>query len=130
MTIERPLMRSLCDEVMKTGDILACYVINQGGELLAANYGMVPVDDALKKDFSEVAATIWGGLMRVTGLAGRLEMVSAIYENMKIIGLPVQGTNVALLLTVDVKIDSYALKGRLNDFLKYWLMVNHYVESP
>jgi hypothetical protein len=127
MPPQRPIFQTLCDEIMNMGDLLACYVINQKGELLGANYGQVPVDDALKHDFSQVAAIVWGGLQRVTNLGGSIKMVSAIFENFKILGIPVEGTNVALLLTVDVKLDSVVLRDRIGDFMKYWLKANHYV---
>ena len=110
------------------GDILACYALNKDGRLLGASYGEIHVDEELKADFSHVASVIWGGLDKVTNLGGPLKMVSAIFENFKILGLPIQGTNIALLLTVDVKLDSYVLQGRVLDFVSYWLKVNHYVE--
>ena len=121
-------LKTVSDELMTVGDIMACAVINQRGELLGVNYGQVPVDDELKKYFSQMAGTIWGGLNRASSFAGPLTMVSAVFQNFKIIGLPIEGTNIALLLTVDVKLDSYILRDRVLDFMKYWLRANGYVK--
>jgi len=123
-----PSLQALCDEMMNMGDLLACYIINQSGVLLGANYGQIPLDDDLKNDFSQIAASIWSGLQRVSNVGGPLKMVSAIFENFKIIGLPIEGTNIGVLLTVEVKLDSYVLAARINDYMKYWLKSNKFVE--
>ena len=122
----KPTIQDMCNEIMNMGDVLACYAVNMEGKLLGANYGQIEVDDDLKKEFSGLAAGIWSGLNRVSGIGGRLKMVSAIFENFKILGLPLEGTNSALLLTVDAKLDSYILAERVNDFVSYWLKVNRY----
>jgi len=124
---QKPTIQDLCDEIQKMGDILACYAVNKDGKLLGANYGLVEVDDELKREFSNLAAGVWSSLDRVTGIGGRIKMVSAIFENFKILGLPVEGTNVAILLTIETKLDSYVLADRVNEFVEYWLNVNHYV---
>ena len=124
----KPTIQDLCDEIQRMGDILACYAVNKEGKLLGANYGLVEVDDELKKEFSDLAASVWSSLDRVTVIGGRIKMVSAIFENFKILGLPVEGTNTALLLTIETKLDSFVLAARVNEFVGYWLKVNHYVE--
>ena len=128
MPTQKPTIQDLCDEIQKMGDILACYAVNKQGKLLGANYGLVEVDDELKKDFANLAAGVWSSLERVTGIGGRITMVSAIFENFKILGLPVEGTNTAILLTIDTKLDSFVMAARINEFVAYWLKVNHYVD--
>ena len=129
MPSQKPTIQDLCDEIQKMGDILACYAVNKEGKLLGANYGLVEVDDGLKLEFSNLAAGVWSSLDRVTSIGGRIKMVSAIFENFKILGLPVEGTNTALLLTIETKLDSFILAARINEFVDYWLKVNHYVEQ-
>lgn len=121
-------IQNMCDEIQNMGDILACYAVNMDGKLLGANYGLIELDDELKAEFSGLAAQVWTSLDRVTSVGGRIKMVSAIFENFKILGLPVEGTNIALLLTIDVKLDSYVVAARINEFVAYWLKVNHYIE--
>jgi|GEM_PF-727389 hypothetical protein len=117
----------MCDELQKMGDILACYAVNKDGRLLGASYGEMKLDEKLKADLSHIASDVWVGLERITNL-GLLRSVEVIYENFKILGLAIQRTNVAILLTVEVKLDSYVLKERVLDFVSYWLKVNHYIE--
>ena len=129
VSTQKPTIQTLCDEIQKMGDILACYAVNREGKLLGANYGQIEVDEELKTNFATLAAGVWSSLDRVTGIGGRINMVAAIFENFKILGLPVEGTNTAILLTVDTKLDSYVMAARVNEFVAYWLKVNHYVEK-
>jgi hypothetical protein len=88
----------------------------------------IEVDEDLKGEFSTIAAGIWAALDKLTNIGGAIRMVSAIFENFKVLGLPVKGTNTAILVTVDVKLDSYVLAERVNEFVSYWLKVNHYIK--
>ena len=108
-------------------DVAACYALDRNGRLLGANYGKIIVDEKLKADFSEVASVVWGSLKRVTNLGGPIRRVVATFENLKIVGLPIEGTHLALLLTVEVKIDSDVLVDRVRGFASQWLKVNDYV---
>lgn len=127
MPSQKPTLQEMCDELQKMGDILACYAVNKDGRLLGASYGEMKLDEKLKADLSHIASGVWVGLERITNL-GLLRSVEVIYENFKILGLAIQRTNVAILLTVEVKLDSYVLKERVLDFVSYWLKVNHYIE--
>jgi hypothetical protein len=119
----------MCDELKQVGDILACYVISNEGKLLGASYGKwLPLDEALKKDFSEIAAVVWGALERVTSIGGSLETAAISFENFKIVGFPIQKTDMAILLTVEEKVDSDALKSRVQDSVSYWLKTNHWID--
>src|SRR5579863_4123558 len=91
-------LQDMCDEIGKMGDILACYTINKDGKLLAANYGPIVMDDKLRQDFNQLAAGVWAGLERVTTIGGEIRVVSIEYENFRILGFPVRGSNVAILL--------------------------------
>jgi len=118
----------MCDEVKLMGDILACYAISKEGSLLGASYGTwLPLDKKLKADFADLASVIWKALDRVTSVGGALEKVAITFDNFKIVGFPIEGTNMALLLTVEQKVDSEALKTRVHDFVSYWLKVNNWV---
>ncbi len=128
MTEPKPTIQDLCDEIQKMGDVLACYAVNKEGKLLGASYGEFQLDDDLREEFSHIASGVWTGLGRVTNLGGPLQMVSATYKNFKILGLPIKGTNMAILLTIETKLDSYRSAERTNDFVAYWLKVNHYTE--
>ena len=121
-------IQDLCDEIQEMGDVMACYAVSKEGKLLGANYGQIEVDESLKSEFSNLAAQMWKSLDKVTPIGGQIRMVSAIFENFKILGLPVKGTNTAILVTVDTKLDSYVLADRVNQFVEYWLKVNRYVE--
>jgi hypothetical protein len=121
----------MCDELkqMEMGDILACYAISKEGTLLGASYGeWLPKDEELKADFSRIVSVVWGGLDRATTIGGPLEKAEITYGNFKLVGFPVVGTNMALLLTVEVKFDSEILRSRVHNFVAYWLKVNHWVE--
>ena len=123
-------LQSLCDEVkkMEMGDIMACYAVSKDGVLLGASYGeWLPKDQQLKDDFSRVVSTVWAGLDRATGIGGPLGKAVIAYENFKLVGFPMEGTNMAILLTVEIKLDSDVLRGRVHDFVSYWLKVNHWV---
>jgi len=118
----------MCDEIQKMGDILACYTINKDGKLLGASYGPIVDDEKLKQDFNHLAAGVWADLDRVTTIGGDLLLVSITYENFKVIGFPIKGTNTAVLFTVEVKFYEHILEERIKDFVMYWLKVNHYIE--
>lgn len=109
------------------GEILACYVINKDGKLLGASYGPIVMDDKLMQDFNQLAAGVWADLERVTTIGGEIILVSINYENFKVLGFPVKGTNVAVLLTIETKFDEHLIQERVKDFLSYWLKVNHYM---
>jgi len=121
-------LQTLCDDLENMGDVLASYVINKDGRLLGANYGDLEVSEDLKADFSKVASSIWGGLDRVTSLGGAIKGVVASFENFKILGLPIKGTNIAVLLTIEAKLDAAEMSERVEEFVSYWLKVNHYIE--
>jgi hypothetical protein len=119
----------MCDELKQMGDILACYAISKEGKLLGASYGeSLPLDEKLKADFSHLASMVWVNLDRGTSIGGLLKKVVITFENFKIVGFPMEGTNMALLLTVEDKLDSDVLKERVHDFVSYWLKVNHWVD--
>lgn len=121
-------LQALSDDLLGMGDVLACYVVNKQGMLLAANYGELPVDEDLKASFSKVTSSIWQGLDKVTNLGGPIRAVVATYENFRILGLPIKGTNIAILLTVETKLDPVEMSKRAEEFTLYWLKVNRYVE--
>jgi len=80
--------QDLCDGIVKLGDILACYVIDRDGRALGSNFGELDVDENLRKNYSNIAAQIWGGLSQVEGLGGDIEFVVAKFTNFKILGIP------------------------------------------
>jgi hypothetical protein len=125
---ERPSLQNMCDEIQKMGDILACYAINKDGKLLGASYGPIVMDDKLRQDFNHLAAGVWSDLERVTATGGELLLVSITYENFKILGFPIKGSNAAVLLTIETRLDDQIIKERVKDFVSYWLKVNHYIE--
>jgi len=110
------------------GEILACYVINKEGKLLGASYGTIEMDDKLKQDFNVLAAGVWEDLERVTTIGGEIRLVTIIFDNFKVLGFPIQGSNAAVLLTIETKFDEEIIGERVKDFLSYWLKVNHYIE--
>jgi len=113
---------------MDMGDILACYAVSKEGALLGASYGeWLPKDEELKADFSKIVSVVWGGLDRATSIGGPLEKAAIIYKNFKLVGFPMEGTNMAILLTVEIKLDSDVVKSRVHDFVSYWLKVNNWV---
>jgi hypothetical protein len=85
-------------------------------------------DEELKADFSKIVSVVRGGLDRGTSFGGPLEKVAIACGNFKLVGFPMEGTNMAILLTVEIKFDSEILKSRVHDFVAYWLKVNHWVE--
>jgi len=114
---------------MQMGDILACYAISKEGAQLGASYGeWLPNDETLKAEFSQIASTVWKGLDRGTSIGGALKKVVITYENFKVIGFPMEGTNMAILLTVEAKLDSEVMRSRVRESVAYWLKVNHWVE--
>jgi len=119
----------MCDEIQKMGDILACYAINRDGKLLGASYGPIVMDDKLRQDFNLLAAGTWADLERVTTVGGEIRLVSITYENFKILGFPVRGSNAAVLLTIDGNLDEKKVEERVKDFVSYWLKVNYHVET-
>ena len=109
------------------GEILACYVINKEGKLLGASYGTIEMDDKLKQDFNVLAAGVWEDLERVTTIGGEIRLVTIIFDNFKVLGFPIKGSNAALLLTIETKFDEEIIEDRIKDFLSYWLKVNHFI---
>jgi len=125
---QRESVQAMCDGLMKMGDILASAAIDQHGNLLGVNYGHLQMDDQLKHDFSEIATVVWGGIQRGITIGGPLKMVSAVFENFKVLFVPAEGTKLILLIAVEVTVNSDVMRERIADFMKYWLKVNHYVE--
>ena len=117
----------MCDEIPKMGDILACYAINKDGKLLGASYGPIVMDDKLRQDFNQLAAGVWADLERVTNIGGEIKLVTIRYENFKVLGFPIRGSNAALLLTIETKLDEEVVEERVKDFVAYWLKVNQYL---
>jgi len=126
---QKPTLQDMCDEIGKMGDILACYAINKDGKLLGANYGPIEMDDKLKQDFNQLAAGVWADLERVTTIGGEIRLVSIAYENFKILGFPVRGSNAAILLTIESKVNEKLLEERVKDFVTYWLKVNYHINT-
>jgi hypothetical protein len=125
----KPTLQDMCDEVGKMGDILACYVINKDGKLLGAHYGPIVMDEKLRQDFNQLAAGFWADLERVTTIGGEITLASIEYVNFKILGFPVRGSNAAILLTIEAKMNEKLVEERVKDFLDYWLKVNHYLDK-
>jgi len=124
---QRPTLQLMCDEIQKMGDILACYVINKDGKLLGASYGAIVMDDKLKQDFNQLAAGVWADMERVTTIGGEIKLVTIRYENFKVLGFPIKGSNAALLLTIETRLDEEIIEERVRDFVSYWLKVNQYI---
>ena len=124
---QRPTLQVMCDEIQKMGEILACYVINTDGKLLGASYGPIVMDDKLRQDFNQLAAGVWADLERVTNIGGEIKLVTITYENFKVLGFPIRGSNAALLLTIETKLDEEIVEERVKDFVAYWLKVNQYL---
>lgn len=124
---QKSTLQDMCDEIQNMGDILACYVINREGKLLGASYGQVVLDEDLKHDFNQIAAGVWADLERVTNIGGDLLIVSASYENFKILGFPIKRSNAAVLVTVENKLDNQVVHERVDDFISYWMKVNQYL---
>lgn len=126
---QKSTLQVMCDELRQMGDILACYVVNKDGRLLGASYGeWIAHDEKLKADLSRVASEVWGGVDRLATVGGPLKMVALTFEKFKVLGIPIEKTNTLLLLTVEVKLDSEVLRGRVLDFVSYWLKVNRYIK--
>jgi len=125
----KPTLQDMCDEIQKMGDILACYAINKDGKLLGASYGPIVMDDKLKQDFSVLGAGVWADLERVTTIGGDIQLVSIRYENFRILGFPIKGSNAAVLLTIEGNLDEKKVEERVKDFVSYWLKVNYHVDT-
>jgi len=126
---QKPTLQDMCDEIQKMGDILACYAINKDGKLLGASYGPIVMDDKLRQDFNVLGAGVWADLERVTTIGGEIKLVSIAYENFKILGFPVRGSNAAILLTIEGNQDEKKVEERVKDFVSYWLKVNYHVDT-
>jgi len=110
------------------GDILACYAFNRNGKLLGASYGMIEMDDELRSDFSNMASRVWADLEKVTKIGGALDLVSITWQNFKVLGMPIRGSNSAIMVTIAVELDSQRIKDRVMEFVSYWMKVNHYLK--
>jgi len=117
----------MCDEIQRMGDVIACYVINKDGKALGASYGPMVMDEKLRQDFSRLAAGVWADLERVTGIGGEINLVSIKYDNFKVLGFPIKGSNAAMLLTIEARLDSETIQQRVMDFVSYWMKVNGYL---
>jgi len=125
----KPTLQDMCDEIQKMGNILACYAINKDGKLLGASYGPIVMDDKLKQDFNVLGAGVWADLERVTTIGGEIMLVSIRYENFKVLGFPVRGSNAAILLTIEGNLDEKMVEERVKDFVSYWLKVNYHINT-
>jgi hypothetical protein len=123
-------LQEMCEELKKTGDILACYALSKTGMLLGASYGeWLPLDANLKTDFAQLSSVVWGSLDRVASIGGPLKECVFTFENFKLVGFPIEGTDFALLMTVETKRDSEDVKGRAQAFVSNWLKTNQKVDS-
>jgi hypothetical protein len=123
----KPTLQTMCDEIQKMGDVLACYVINKDGKLLGASYGPIVMDEKLRQDFNQLAAGTWADLERVTTIGGEINLVTIRYDNFKVLGFPVKGSNAAVLLTIETRLDEQTVQERVKDFVSYWMKVNRYL---
>ena len=97
---------------------MACYLIDRDGRALGSNFGEFDVDENLRKNYSNIAAQIWGGLSQVEGLGGDIDFVVAKFANFKILGIPIPGSTMAVLVTIPISIDSEVLKARILGFVR------------
>jgi hypothetical protein len=124
-----PTLQDMCDELKNKGDVLACYALSKKGALLGASYGeWLPLDAKLKAEFSQLAAVVWGSLDRATNIGGPLKGGVFTFENFKLVGFPVDGTDFALLMTVETESDSEVVKKKVQTFVSNWLKVNRGVD--
>jgi hypothetical protein len=125
VTSAKPALQVMCDELKKTENTLACYVIGKNGTLLGASYGeWLPLDAKLKTEFSELASVTWGILDRAMNIGGPLKKGEFTFENFKLVGFPVEGTDFAILLTVETTRDSQDVMGKVQTFVSNWLKAN------
>jgi hypothetical protein len=117
--------QELSDELFNLGDMLSCHIFDMNGNIKGVNFGTLDVDPELKERFAEIAAVVWGGLKRVENIGGPITMVSAMYQNFKILGIPFDEQKFGVLAVVPNNIDSYVLRERVVDFVDYWMQGLH-----
>lgn len=108
--------QAVCDGIYKSTGALACYVVNDEGALLGFNYGEVVASEKLRSRYPVLVGVVWGSLKNIEEAAGRLSLLEATYDKFKVLGIPIPGTRVAVLLTVAVGTDSQATKSAALDF--------------
>jgi len=109
----------LAKEILELEDIKSCTIINPHGTVMAQLLGDLPEDSELIEKGGTIAAVIWGGLMKAEQLAGPLSFASMIYEKYKFVGIPFPELRIAVLLVVEVNMDSFHLKDIVSNYVRY-----------
>lgn len=84
--------QGLCDSLYnETKGILACYVVDVRGKILGRNFGRIEAPADLRSKYGGIAAVLWGGLLNIEQIGGRLSMLTASFEKFKVLGFRFPG---------------------------------------
>ncbi len=106
--------RSICDEIYRNTKPISCHTVNDEGKILGFSYGKISSSTKLRSRYPLITGVVCGSLKNMEETVGKLSMLEATYERFKVLGIP--GTELAVLLTVDVERDSLRTKDEVLEF--------------
>jgi hypothetical protein len=116
--------KDLAKEISQIDGVISCTVINYRGAIKGRTFGDVQYDAELRDRSGEIAAVVWGGLKRVEPIGGPLKSVTVEFEKFMIIGVPITGTRIGILVTMPLTIDPAYMKERVASYAQYWLQMH------
>lgn len=113
--------QALSREISQIPGVVSCTIINQQGTIKGRLIGDVPHNDEVLERTGAVGAVIWGGLKMVEQEAGPLSSVIIKYEKFQVIGIPLPGTKIAVLVTSPLAVDPVQIVNRIIYFVQHFM---------
>jgi hypothetical protein len=113
-------LQELAAEIAAIQDVLSCTIINENGTLEGQVIGALPNDREVWETAGQVSAVIWSSFKKVEPIGGRIKVITAEYENLKLIGFPVPKTTHGVIVAVPVHLDVYYMRDRILQYVLYW----------
>jgi hypothetical protein len=105
--------QELSREIAEQEGFISCVIIDQKGNVRGRIIGILPDDRDLWESAGEIAAVIWGGLMKVEPMGGPIVRVTAEFEKFKIVGVPIAEYGLAALVGVTNETESTYVRDRV-----------------
>jgi hypothetical protein len=94
-------------------------VINYHGSVRGRIIGDTPNGDEVLDRAGAIGSAIWGGPKKAEGEGGPLSSVIVSYQKFRVIGVPIPGTKIAVVVTAGRDSDPVDLVNRIAYFVQY-----------
>ena len=103
------VFQELATEVSQLTGVMSCTIIDDHGDVKGHVPGEIPHRQDIMERAGTVAAVIWGGVSIGESEAGALTSVVVSYSTFRVIGVPISGMKVAVLVTAALYADLTSL---------------------